>query len=296
MKTADAVHAGLILACGVVMAVAGQVLLRSPRALDIEGAVGASLSVLGVGVVGLWMLALVLALVAELLLRRGSSSAATVALRCTPALMRRLAAALLGINLLAIPTLAQAAPGASDGSVAVPAAAGPSAARIGSLAVAHIPAGTGTSADTPSDGVDAVSDGDGAASSGSPYWSPTTVSGDPGPRDPSPDEPGRDEPGPESSGAPACPVSPTPSAWEPAPMPTGGGLLARPGTRTTTGSAEVVVAPGDSLWSVVASYLGPLATAAEVADTWPAWYDANRAIIGEDPSLVMPGQVLAAPP
>ncbi|MEG9248814.1 hypothetical protein V6S67_12050 [Arthrobacter sp. Soc17.1.1.1] len=291
MKTADVVHAGLILACGVVMAAAGQILLRSPRALDIEGAVGASLSVLGIGIVVLWMLALVLALVAELLLRRGSSSAATIALRCTPALMRRLAAALLGLNLLALPALAQAAPGAPGGpagSVAVPAAADPPATRIGGLAVAGISA-------------DGASHGEDAASSGSPYWSPTTVSGDPGPRASSPGEPGldgpgREEPGPGPSGAPACPVAPAPSGWEPAPMPTGGGLLARAGTRTTTGSAEVVVVPGDSLWSIVASSLGPLATAAEVADAWPAWYDANRTVIGEDPSLVVPGQVLTAPP
>ena len=33
----------------------------------------------------------------------------------------------------------------------------------------------------------------------------------------------------------------------------------------------------------------------EIAQAWPAWFDANRAVIGEDPDLILPGQVLRAP-
>jgi nucleoid-associated protein YgaU len=77
-------------------------------------------------------------------------------------------------------------------------------------------------------------------------------------------------------------------------MPLEGGLLVRPDTRRTA-TAEVVVAPGDSLWSIAARRLGPLATAADIAEAWPAWFDANRPIIGDDPSLLLPGQVLQAP-
>ena len=52
---------------------------------------------------------------------------------------------------------------------------------------------------------------------------------------------------------------------------------------------------GDSLWAIAARHLGPGATDAEVAEEWPRWYAANRAVIGPDPDLVLPGQVLRAP-
>lgn len=71
--------------------------------------------------------------------------------------------------------------------------------------------------------------------------------------------------------------------------------MVRAETRPQAGPAEIVVAPGDSLWSIVATQLGPLATAADVAATWPSWYQANASTIGPDPCLVLPGQVLRAP-
>jgi nucleoid-associated protein YgaU len=59
--------------------------------------------------------------------------------------------------------------------------------------------------------------------------------------------------------------------------------------------ARVVVKPGDTLWSIAATELGPNATAEDVAARWPAWYDANRQQIGPDPDLIRPGQVLRIP-
>jgi nucleoid-associated protein YgaU len=59
--------------------------------------------------------------------------------------------------------------------------------------------------------------------------------------------------------------------------------------------AEVVVRRGDCLWSVVARALGPDADDAAVARAWPRWYAANRAVIGDDPALLLPGQRLVAP-
>lgn len=56
-----------------------------------------------------------------------------------------------------------------------------------------------------------------------------------------------------------------------------------------------VVQPGDSLWNLVAAELGPEATAAAVAERWPQWYAANHAVIGADPDLLVPGQVLRVP-
>jgi hypothetical protein len=45
----------------------------------------------------------------------------------------------------------------------------------------------------------------------------------------------------------------------------------------------VVVAPGDTLWGIGGR-------------AWPRWYAANRATIGRDPDLILPGQRLAPPP
>jgi nucleoid-associated protein YgaU len=57
----------------------------------------------------------------------------------------------------------------------------------------------------------------------------------------------------------------------------------------------VVVRRGDSLWSITGRYLGPSATADEIAREWPRWHEANRDVIGDDPDLIRPGQVLHPP-
>lgn len=67
----------------------------------------------------------------------------------------------------------------------------------------------------------------------------------------------------------------------------------RPAARTAPDG--VVVHRGDTLWSIVARRLGPEASDAEVAAAWPAWHEANRAVIGDDPDLLVPGQLLRAP-
>jgi len=67
------------------------------------------------------------------------------------------------------------------------------------------------------------------------------------------------------------------------------------GAAPAVGAATVVVHRGDTLWDIVRHHLGPTATDAEVAEQWPAWHAANRAVIGPDPDLILPGQVLHAP-
>lgn len=57
----------------------------------------------------------------------------------------------------------------------------------------------------------------------------------------------------------------------------------------------VTVRRGDTLWSIAARHLGTGATDAQIASEWPRWYAANRAVIGEDPGLIQPGQQLVAP-
>ena len=65
-------------------------------------------------------------------------------------------------------------------------------------------------------------------------------------------------------------------------------------TPVSTGGHHVVQA-GESLWTIATEALPPDATAAQVASTSAAWYDANRSAIGPDPDLILPGQQLTAP-
>ena len=57
----------------------------------------------------------------------------------------------------------------------------------------------------------------------------------------------------------------------------------------------VVVRRGDTLWGIAAAHLPSTASDARVAAAWPAWYAANRGVIGNDPDLVRPGQRLSPP-
>jgi nucleoid-associated protein YgaU len=59
--------------------------------------------------------------------------------------------------------------------------------------------------------------------------------------------------------------------------------------------AIYVVRRGDALWDVAARHLGPQASDREIAREWPRWYAANRAVIGSDPNLIRPGEVLTPP-
>ena len=57
----------------------------------------------------------------------------------------------------------------------------------------------------------------------------------------------------------------------------------------------VVVAPGDTLWSIASRRLGPGATAPAVAAEWRRWHAANRSLIGSDPRRLRPGTTLRPP-
>lgn len=58
---------------------------------------------------------------------------------------------------------------------------------------------------------------------------------------------------------------------------------------------HVVVRRGDTLWHIAGRYLGADASAAEIATEWPRWWTANRDVIGPDPDVILPGQVLRPP-
>lgn len=58
---------------------------------------------------------------------------------------------------------------------------------------------------------------------------------------------------------------------------------------------SVVVHRGDTLWDLVARQLGPDADSEQIARAWPQWYVHNRAVIGDDPDLILPGTILTRP-
>jgi hypothetical protein len=132
MKRSDAGQAAIVLVSGVVMATAGH-MLWFPRQSDgswgLERILGLGVSVAGMVVVAAWLFTLVVALVAASLEQRGQHTAARITAHFTPAVMRRLAAALLGLNLLAAPAVAQAAPPGAGVAPASPRASAGGAGR-----------------------------------------------------------------------------------------------------------------------------------------------------------------------
>jgi hypothetical protein len=55
---------------------------------------------------------------------------------------------------------------------------------------------------------------------------------------------------------------------------------------------SVVVRPGDTLWELAEHDLPAPATDRQVTARWHAVYRRNRGVIGPDPDLILPGQVL----
>lgn len=203
-----------------------------------------------------WVAGSMAALTGCLLHRSGFHAAGGRALSLAPRPLRRLAAAALGLSLAAGGALGTATMSAASTSVATAAAAAGTTLQTAHPAVA-----------------DARNAGTATAASA------TTGQ---------PNADGTARPGTAEAAEPVSPL------WRPTPpQPAPGSLLTgspRPEER------EVVVAAGDTLWSLAAAHLGPYATDAETADLWPRLYELNRDVIGPDPGLIHPGQVLAMPP
>lgn len=69
----------------------------------------------------------------------------------------------------------------------------------------------------------------------------------------------------------------------------------RPAHPTPAPPRSVVVAPGDTLWALAAATLPPQASDADIATRVRELHRTNRAIIGADPDLILPGHVLRLP-
>jgi hypothetical protein len=91
---------------------------------------------------------------------------------------------------------------------------------------------------------------------------------------------------PQDSGRPVLAAAVTPVTVTPA------GVPDWPAEQTA--SAHVVV-PGDCLWDIASGRLGAAPTDAEIAAAVPAWWSVNAEVIGPDPDLILPGQVLRPP-
>lgn len=69
----------------------------------------------------------------------------------------------------------------------------------------------------------------------------------------------------------------------------------RAGQAPPESPADITVLAGDTLWDIAARDLGPAASDVDVALHWPRWYQANKAEIGENPDVLLPGQILKPP-
>jgi len=250
--------------------------MTGPAPATPEEALTALAAALGAAVAAWLWLGLLLALLGHLPGAVGVRCR-VVAERTTPEVVRRCAAVVVGAGLAG--ALAPGTATAADGRLA-----GGSSTSAESLSASLSPSfsptttlrGTVPDAAAPYAGVP------------SPAFSPTEM-----PAQPS-DVPAH--PGEAPARSTAASSTPAPG-WTPSRPP----VRPQPSTRLVTtapaaeGPRETVVRRGDTLCDIVRAHLGPDATDAEVAAEWPRWHATNRAVIGADPDVLLPGQVLHAP-
>ncbi|UKA74141.1 LysM peptidoglycan-binding domain-containing protein [Arthrobacter sp. FW306-07-I] len=235
---------------------------------------GAAAAAAGLGLLLWWAFSILAAGASVLLEHLGRRRAAAAARRLSPAFMRRAVVAALSLQLVA---------GAAAN--AAPATPGPewTPTQAYAASVPSDPAALGT----------AEGRGRTLGAGGTQVPTPTVVADDaPGAlEDPATARSSRSEP-------PDATLDP---GWQPAPPMVEPGLLVGPQTRSTSGpdsggeGTAVTVIAGDTLWDIVATYLGPEASDVDVALEWPRWYATNRALIGGSPDVLLPGQILQAP-
>ncbi|MFV0461721.1 MAG: LysM peptidoglycan-binding domain-containing protein [Nostocoides sp.] len=258
---------GFALAATVVMALLTTLTARSWDLAMVSGRVSpaelvTALAATAATILAGWLvLGIVLGTVSALPGRLGSL-AAHASTRLTPMLARRLAVWLLT---------------ASTGTLALPSTA--AASRMPLVAVS-------------------VTAGHPVGTPPNPHTAPGVMFGEPSPAEASATPQRAPDPGllPSRPGVRPSP-SPTlgPTRRPPTPAPTTESPAISRSLTTPADDGDVVVHRGDTLWGIAAARLGPDATEVEIAAAWPQWYAANRDTIGEDPDLILPGQILHPP-
>lgn len=251
-RATDAALAALIMFLGVLLVLSGLVMLEHWRmssarrqSLHLEDVLGGVSAAIGTLMVMWWLASALLAVASAGLYSGGHARAAAAVGKASPAFMRRLAFAALGLQLAAGTAAAHAdvSPFAPVGISAEWAPAAQQAAGARNLGLAQ---STGTPGSLK--GTDQVQ----------PQWKPTPPLSNP------------------------RLVTAPPLRAEPRGVP--------PET-----AAEVTVLAGDSLWSIAAHALGPEASDVDIALEWPRWFEANRTAIGDNPDMLLPGQILHPP-
>jgi hypothetical protein len=208
--------------------------------------------------------------------------------RLTPRLLRRLVEAAIGISIVAGPLAGGSAfanPVASTPAASTPAASTPAA----STPAAPTPVASAPATSAPAASATPAASEDPVASANSIWLDRPTSHVTSAPTDQAPIQLDR----------PAA----TFVASAPRPMvvrtPAGPATLIAGSPHRDVGDRSAddsyVVRRGDALWDIAARHLGPSATAVDIAREWPRWYQANRAVIGDDPSLIRPGELLVPP-
>ena len=220
--------AGFLTAAGSRLAQGWQESLSRREATSYEDLLGIAATLAGVLVLSWWIVSILGAITAAVLERSGRTRAAATAGKLSPAFMRRLALAALGIQLVTAPL--------ANASV--------QSGLPGTVGTDHVAAAVWSER----------SDGDTAGVD--PRWKPQGPASVPGPL--TPRQLRADAPATESS--------------------------------------TLTVRAGDTLWGLTAASLGPFASDVEIAMAWPRLYESNKAVIGDNPHLLHPGQILRIPP
>lgn len=206
-----------------------------------------------------WLVVAVFLEVASVLPGAAGRGFAAVAAKTSPLLLRRIVQAAIGVSVLAGPLTAGSA-----------FAAGPS---------------TNTSTSTQVDRPNAL-----ASATAGPSLVPLTLDR---PATPFVASPTLATPPPPAA------MTPPPTAARPTPTRSAAIITGAPhrasGDRADSGTDGYVVRRGDTLWEIAARHLGPGATTVDISRAWPAWYEANRDVIGPDPGVIRPGERLSPP-
>ncbi len=230
-----------------------------------EYQLGSTIQAAATGVAAAGVGLLLLCAAAELIRRRHRASRfVAMTDRLVPNSLHRVAIACLSV-LAGVGSLAGGRPAAADESIRD---------WLTTPTTTSVPASPTTSTTTPLD-----APGDSPDPPPPPTAPPTVATAENAPDDSLPNR----RVGPPTRVASAPPPAPRPAVTVPV------------GPTATSSGDRYTVVTGDCLWTIAAAHLPAKATNTDIDRAWRAIYATNRAVIGENPSLIQPGQTLSLP-